>query len=124
MAVDEEKDAKTKAKIELMKTVGRNLRRLRKETNLTQEAVADVLQFKSTSHYSSLENGRRLMSVPVAIELAELFNTTIDSILREPSTSQYVHTIEHLLKDKPEDTVQMIGEVNRRILLNDPKDKK
>lgn len=53
------------------------LRQLRLECNLTQEQVADYLGCDQSA-YSKYERGRRELSIPVMIKLADLYDTNID----------------------------------------------
>lgn len=58
-----------------------NLRSLREEREMTQEDLAQLLGISRQS-IISLERGRCLPSLPLAIHFAEVFNLALDDILR------------------------------------------
>ena len=70
-------------KIRQDKTLGNNIRLLRKKAGLTQEEVVIQLQLKgleiSRSSYSQIECGTYNIRVTELVELAKLFNTDMNS---------------------------------------------
>lgn len=58
-----------------------NLRNLREEREMTQESLAQLLGISRQS-IISLERGRCLPSLPLAIHFAEVFDLALDDILR------------------------------------------
>lgn len=60
--------------------VGRNIAKIRRQNNLTQEKVAEVLQI-SAAAVSKWENGHTLPDITLLPELAKIFDCTIDHIL-------------------------------------------
>ena len=60
------------------------LQRRRKELNLTQEQVAHLLHCRrqTISHY---ERGKRMPDYQTILTLAELFDMTVDELLRNHS---------------------------------------
>ena len=60
--------------------VGKNIMKLRKEHNLTQEELANIL-FVSPKTVSSYETNRSLPNIEILITIAKAFNVKIDSIL-------------------------------------------
>lgn len=58
-----------------------NLRNLREEREMTQENLAHILGVSRQS-IISLERGRCLPSLPLAIHFAEVFNMDLEDILR------------------------------------------
>ena len=58
---------------------GKRIRKLRKQTGLTQEQLADLLGV-ALNTISRIEVGSRGISIDLAIELAVHFDTTLDYI--------------------------------------------
>ena len=56
-----------------------NIEKLRKEVNISQVDLADVLEV-SRQTISSLENGRYNPSIILAFKIAKYFNKTIEEI--------------------------------------------
>ena len=56
------------------------LRRLRKEQNLSQEAIADALQIKTTT-YSKIERGLIQLTLPRLYKLADIFHLSPQALL-------------------------------------------
>ncbi|MBR2869873.1 MAG: helix-turn-helix transcriptional regulator [Clostridia bacterium] len=64
--------------------VGNNIKKLRKQKNLTQEDLAKVLNI-SRQAYCRYENDQREISLDVLCALTDFYEETTDSILgREP----------------------------------------
>ena len=57
-----------------------HLIRLRKERNLSQEAVADAIGIKSRT-YQNYEYGSRLPPLPTLIALADLYQLSLDELV-------------------------------------------
>lgn len=60
--------------------IGKNITNLRKEHNLTQEELANIINV-SPKTISSYENNRSLPNIEILILLAKSFNTNINDIL-------------------------------------------
>lgn len=60
--------------------IGKNITNLRKEHNLTQEELANIINV-SPKTISSYENNRSLPNIEILILLAKVFNTNINDIL-------------------------------------------
>ena len=60
--------------------IGENLKRFRKRENLTQRDVAQQLG-KTTSAYGLYETNTNQPDVETLIQLAEIFHTTVDSLV-------------------------------------------
>jgi transcriptional regulator with XRE-family HTH domain len=67
--------------MDMRKLVGRNLRRLREEKGLTQEAFADVVGF-SQQYLSGLENGKRNPTVITLYEIAKALGASVEDLVR------------------------------------------
>ena len=57
------------------------LKQLRKEHKLTQQQLGELLGYKNNS-ICQIENGKRNMSIEKVVELAELFDISIDELFR------------------------------------------
>ena len=57
------------------------LKHLRIEHNLTQQQLGELLGYKNNS-ICQIENGKRNMSIDKMVELAELFNISIDELFK------------------------------------------
>jgi len=73
------------------KEIGANVRRLRKESGLTQSQVAEVLGYSSDNGratISKIESGQQGLSGAQAGRLAKLFKCNVNEILPNDSSSQ------------------------------------
>lgn len=66
---------------------GSRIRELRKKANLTQNQMSEDLHI-SVDHLRSIENGRRIASIDLMVELAELFGVSLDYLILGRSVSQ------------------------------------
>lgn len=67
--------------------IGANLRRLRKQANMTQKDVVTQLQIMglpiSREIYAQIETGKHHIKIRVFIALKYIFHTTYEEMLRE-----------------------------------------
>ena len=82
--------------------LGKRVKQLRLEHNLTQDQVAKVLH-ATPGYISNVENGRTAMSLKMLMYFARLTDTTLDSLVGSMDTS-YTKTaldneIMHLLEN-------------------------
>ena len=63
-----------------LENVGKRLKELRKEQNMTQQAVADYLKI-DRSNYSKYENGKLELNLSMLATLAELYKVRTDYLL-------------------------------------------
>ena len=75
-----------------MKNVGRKISLLRKERNLTQMELADMLNI-SYQAVSNWERGETMPDISKLPEIAQIFDTSIDNILGNNSTTRLVNNI-------------------------------
>ena len=57
------------------------LKQLRVKHNLTQQQLGELLGYKNNS-ICQIENGKRNMSIEKMVELAELFDISIDELFK------------------------------------------
>lgn len=62
--------------------IGKNLTRLRKLSNMTQLELAEKLNYSDKS-VSKWEQGNGIPDVRILVQLAELFNVSVDDLVRE-----------------------------------------
>ena len=65
-----------------MKIVGNNIKKLRKENNLTQRQLADYLKICESS-VSKYEKGTTDISLSKLSELSKIFNTPVVKLLEQ-----------------------------------------
>jgi transcriptional regulator with XRE-family HTH domain len=65
----------------LPRLFGKKLRTLRLDHNLTQVALARQLGLAGQAHLSNLEAGRKLPSLDLVVQIADLFGVTTDYLL-------------------------------------------
>lgn len=78
-AMEEEKIAQQD---DLAVTVGKNIMRLRKMANMTQLDLAEKLNYSDKS-ISKWEQGNGVPDVRILVQLAELFNVSVDDLVRD-----------------------------------------
>ena len=66
-----------------MNRFGEKLRKLRRQHDLTMKELADALGFTSHGSVSDLESGRNKPSVEIALKISELFNVSLDQLLKD-----------------------------------------
>lgn len=66
----------------LAETIGKNIMRLRKMANMTQLDLAEKLNYSDKS-ISKWEQGNGIPDVRILVRLAELFNVSVDDLVRE-----------------------------------------
>jgi len=86
-----------------MKSIGRKIAMFRKEKNLTQMELADMLNI-SYQAVSNWERGETMPDISKLPELAQIFNHSIDEIL---CNQQSTKIIENIIGDKIEDEISM-----------------
>lgn len=109
-----------------MKSTGRKIALLRKEKNLTQMELADMLNI-SYQAVSNWERGETMPDVSKLPEIAQIFNTSIDDILGNQRSAKIIENIieDNMTESKitvddfkavaPLLTPIQIGEVSKRI---------
>ena len=68
----------------LLKIFGLNIKLERIKSGLTQESVAEILDFSSV-YISNVESGKHNISLSNAYKFAKFYNKTLDYLLTEKS---------------------------------------
>lgn len=63
-----------------MQHIGKNIKKIREEKSLTQQAIADLIAMHR-SNYSRVETGDRDLSIEAVGKIAKFFNMTIDDLV-------------------------------------------
>ncbi len=66
-----------------MQRLGEKVRTLRKRQGMTIKALALTLGFPSHSYVSEIETGKKIPSTEMIIKLADLFQVTVDELVRD-----------------------------------------
>ena len=75
--------------------IGIRLRKLRTDNDMTQEEMADLLSVTPQA-ISRWENSVSVPDTNFLIPIADLFNVSVDFILREPNTSDKTSLVENI----------------------------
>ncbi len=84
---------------EIKKIFGENLQYLRKEKGVTQQVLADKLNY-SPKAVSKWERGESIPEIEVLMQIAEYFNVTVDFLVRKDSVSNRPEYTPEEVKDK------------------------
>lgn len=84
---------------DLKETIGKNIQYLRKESNMTQQVLADKLNYTPKA-VSKWERGESMPEIEVLAAIASLFNVTVDFLLHEDSKVHKKDYVPSEVKDK------------------------
>ena len=84
---------------DLKETIGKNIQYLRKESNMTQQELADKLNYTSKA-VSKWERGESMPEIDILASIASLFNVTVDFLLHEDSKTHKKDYVPSDIKDK------------------------
>jgi len=73
---------------EFLSLLGERIRALRKEKNIKQEKLAELVD-KATEHISFIERGERAPSLELLLDLARVLNVSLPYLLDVTATEQY-----------------------------------
>ena len=93
--------------------IGKRIRVLRKQKNLSQEQLAEKVWI-STTHMSHIETGATKLSLPVLVDLANALEVGTDEILATSISKEKtaaLDSIEELLKGCTQAQVKVIREI-------------
>ena len=100
----------------LKRQIGINIATQRKHAGLTQAGLAEKLNY-SDKAVSKWERGESIPDVLTLVQLAELFDTTVDELLRDPDEipANTGGPIEHAMEIAVEKTLKR--KANKRVIL-------
>lgn len=83
------------------KVVVEKLKDLRKENNITQERLSELLDI-SRSKVSSWETNKRDMSITEAVKLSKIYKTSLDNLfgIEDINEKQYLEISNKFIKNK------------------------
>lgn len=84
---------------DLKETIGKNIQYLRKESNMTQQDLADKLNYTPKA-VSKWERGESMPEIEVLAAIASLYNVTVDFLLHEDSKIHKKDYVPSEVKDK------------------------
>lgn len=110
-------------KDELQVTIGQNLRKIRLEQKLTIEQVAERVGI-STTFYSNLESGNKMMSVETLRKMTDTLCTSADALLYGHDAENRIRSIDLLLRDQPPENIAFIEKLVRLCVNDLPQENK
>ena len=72
--------------------LGEKLRYLRTQSHMTQVALAQSLGLAQQGYVSNLEAGRKMPSLDLLVQIADLFSVTTDYLLRDTASVEMVES--------------------------------
>ena len=94
------------------KEMGKRIKEKRKELKLTQEYLAEQLGI-SVKHFSEVERGLAGLSIDNLVKLSNLFDVSLDYLVKGDYVENQWQSTLLLLQDVPEDDVPKIKELIR-----------
>ena len=93
-------------------SLGRRIRKARKEKNLTQEKLAEACNL-STAHIGHIERGTRALSIESLIIISQVLNVSTDYLLLDISNNKdkKLSRIINSIDNENEDKVNMLYSV-------------
>ena len=98
------------------KTIGKNIRKRRKELGLTQEKAAEMIDI-SASFYSHIENGSKSASVKTMRKIAHCLEVSLDSLvldnqeerkLEDPTLEKIVYRLNKMNEKQKKFVLEML----------------
>lgn len=86
----------------LKRTLGENIRRLRKAKGLTQENLAELLN-RTSGSISRFESGQQIMGVDLLVQMANFFSVSIDELIRPEGSASHLKSITNMLTRQPDE---------------------
>lgn len=68
---------------EEIRRFGEKLRRLRSQRGLTLKGLAEELGYKSHTYISEVENGKKLPTLKMVLQVARYFDVATDELLKD-----------------------------------------
>jgi transcriptional regulator with XRE-family HTH domain len=85
--------------------IAENMRRLRKLKNLSQKEVAMAIEMKQ-AQYSVIESGKTIPTIPTLQKIAQVFETDVVELLRNPGADEKEVNLSILEKVKLIDSLE------------------
>ena len=82
----------------------KNLKKLRKEHNLSQQKLADILHVSQQSVYK-YENGITAPDIETLIRMADYFNTSIDYLVEHTDIPHKIEPVKDTMLNEAESTL-------------------
>lgn len=101
-------------------TIGENIRRLRKEANITQKELADKLEI-SVSNVTKYEKGQLEPNLAILKKICEIFNISANELLNADTSSSILsdNFINFVIrKYKLDINVEDISDKDKELILN------
>lgn len=109
-------------KDELQLVIGQNLRRIRLEQKLTIEQAAERVGI-STTFYSNLESGNKMMSIETLRKVTDALCISADALLYKEDAGNRIRNIEMLLRDQSAENIAFIEKLVRLCVNDLPQEK-
>lgn len=110
-------------KDELQVVIGQNLRKIRTEQKLTIEQVSERVGI-STTFYSNLESGNKMMSVETLRKMTDALCISADALLYRDGADNRIRSINMLLRDQSAENITFIEKLVRLCVNELPQAKK
>ena len=88
----------------LKRTLGENIRRLRKAKGLTQENLAELLN-RTSGSISRFESGQQIVGVDLLVQMANFFSVSIDELIRPEGSASHLKSITNMLTRQPDEAL-------------------
>ena len=98
-----------------MQHVGKNIKKIREEKALTQQAIADLIAMHR-SNYSRVETGDRDLSIEAINKIAKFFNMTIDQLVNFEGEIPQEVTIEDKNTVEQMQLIQQLDEEDKSMI--------
>lgn len=79
------------------KAIGNRIRKLRRQKNMSQEQLAEIIDI-SVTHMSHIETGSTKLSLPVLVEISYALSVSTDSLLFDAPQMQKSDALEKIGK--------------------------
>lgn len=93
-------------------SVGRFIAKLRKEKNLTQRDLAEKLGITNQA-VSKWERGENLPDISILMELAKIFNVTVDELLKGNRESEIANSVFEKNKDSNKEPISKLKNIKK-----------